>query len=339
MGISIFIEDYKDKRAMKLLEFSKRFKDEESCEQYLREFREERGIICRKCRSHEHYWDKYHKRWRCKECSSETTLTSGTVMQGSKLPLMYWFTAIHLLTSTKNSFSAREMQRQLGHKRYQPIWEMMHKLRSVMGVRDSQYQLTKAVELDEAFFTTDNEEIKKAKEKDKPLKRGAGSQRQSKVLVMVESEATIPTKKSHKSRKAGHIRMVHIPDLLSETVKCEAIKAIDKESQITMDDSKSHVKLDGEFKETEKKVVKPEDAPKVLPWVHIAISNAKSMFLNLYHGIKDEYLQSYLDEFCYKFNRMYFGEHLFDRLMIASITYTPVFKHRIHNKNISPSCG
>lgn len=324
---------------MKLLEFSKMFKDEESCEQYLREVREERGIICRKCGSDEHYWDKYHKRWRCKECGSETTLTSGTVMQGSKLPLMYWFTAIHFLTSTKNSFSAKEMQRQLGHKRYQPVWEMMHKLRSVMGVRDSQYQLAKEVELDEAFFTTDNEEIRKATGKGKSLKRGAGSQRQSKVLVMVESEAIIPTKKSHKSRKAGHIRMVHIPDLLSETVKNEAIKAINKESQIIMDASTSHVKLDDEFKEIEKKVVKQKDAPKVLPWVHIAISNAKSMFLNLYHGIKDEYLQSYLDEFCYKFNRMYFGEHLFDRLMIASVTYTPAFKHRIYNKNVSPSCG
>ena len=62
-------------------------------------------------------------------------------MHGSKLPLMYWFTAIHLMTSTKKTFSALEMQRQLGHKRYQPIWEMMHKLRSVMGLRDGKYNL------------------------------------------------------------------------------------------------------------------------------------------------------------------------------------------------------
>lgn len=45
-------------------------------------------------------------------------------MPGSKLSLMYWFTAIHLLTATKKTFSAKEIQRQLGHKRYQPIWEM-----------------------------------------------------------------------------------------------------------------------------------------------------------------------------------------------------------------------
>lgn len=324
---------------MRLLEFSKTFIDEESCEKHFREVREKAGIKCSKCGNHTHYWDKYNKRWECKKCGHEMSLTSGTVMEGSKLPLMYWFSAIHLLTATKNSFSAKEMQRQLGHKRYQPIWEMMHKLRSVMGLRDSQYQLTNEVELDEAFFTTDNDEVQNKKENGKPLKRGAGSERKSKVLVMVESEASIPTKKTHKSRKSGYIRMVHLPDLLSETIKEEAIKAINQESHILMDDSKSHTKLDGEFKEVEKKVVKEEDASKVLPWVHIAISNAKSRFLNLYHGIKNEYLQSYLDEFCYKFNRMYFGDRLFDRLMIAAITYTPSFKHRIYNKNIPPVCG
>ncbi len=69
--------------------------------------------------------------------------------------------------------------------------------------------------------------------------------------------------------------MVHIPNLLLATIKCEAIKIIDKESQVIMDDSKSHVKLDGEFKEIEKKVVKQKDAPKVLPWVHLVSSQSK----------------------------------------------------------------
>ena len=52
-------------------------------------------------------------------------MRSGTVMQGSKLPFRYWFIAMHLLTATKKAISALEMQRQIGHKRYQPIWEMM----------------------------------------------------------------------------------------------------------------------------------------------------------------------------------------------------------------------
>ena len=58
-----------------------------------------------------------------------------------------------------------------------------------------------------------------------------------------------------------------------------------------------------------------------LPWVHIAISNAKRQLLNSYHNIKPEFLQAYVDEFCYKFNRRYFGEALFGRLLVASVSY------------------
>ncbi len=91
---------------------------------------------------------------------------------------------MHLLTSTKKSFSAKEMQRQLGHKRYEPIWAMMHKIRLIMGLRDEHYQLTDEIELDEAYFETVNLEYKKKES----LKRGKGSQRQATVLVMAESK-------------------------------------------------------------------------------------------------------------------------------------------------------
>ena len=69
---------------------------------------------------------------------------------------------------------------------------------------------------------------------------------------------------------------------------------------------------------------------KVLPWVHISISNAKRSILDTYHDIKGDILQLYLNEFCYKFNRRYFGFHLFDRLELCACTYRTSFKHRIY---------
>jgi len=183
---------------MKLIDFFKRFDSEESCEKYLREVREKECVVCSKCRCTKHYWDKASKRWRCSECGHETTLTSGTVMHGSKLPLMYWFTAIHLLTATKKTISASEMQRQLGHKRYQPIWEMMHKLRSAIGKRDDNYKLSGTIELDEKYFTTDT-----TLDNGEKLKSGIGSQRKTKILVMVESEDSDSPKRGQKSRKCG----------------------------------------------------------------------------------------------------------------------------------------
>jgi hypothetical protein len=58
----------------------------------------------------------------------------------------------------------------------------------------------------------------------------------------------------------------------------------------------------------------------IFPWVHTAISNAKRKTLGLHHQVKDCYMQNYLNEFCYKFNRRFFGEKLFDRLVVATIS-------------------
>ena len=60
-----------------------------------------------------------------------------------------------------------------------------------------------------------------------------------------------------------------------------------------------------------------ETTATTLKWVHIAISNAKRNLLGVYHKIKGKYLQLYLDEFCYKLNRRYFGNRIFHRLVLA----------------------
>lgn len=72
-------------------------------------------------------------------------------MEHSKLSLSTWFYTMHLMTSVKQVLSAKEVQHQLGASQYPPVWLMM-KLRNIMGKRDSVYQLSDEVELDEAFF-------------------------------------------------------------------------------------------------------------------------------------------------------------------------------------------
>src|SRR5690554_6835380 len=199
---------------MNLIEFITQYPDEESCKQKFKEYREQVGVICSKCGGTSHYWKKDKEQYECKQCKTRTTLKSGTVMHKSKLPYRYWFIAMHLLTSTKKSFSAKEIQRQLGHKRYAPIWHMVHKLRKTMGRRDEEYILAGRIELDEGYFST---EIAK-EEKDQPLKRGRGSQRKSKVLVMAESEMVESPKAGKKPRRVGYLKMRVIDDLKKETI-------------------------------------------------------------------------------------------------------------------------
>ncbi len=70
----------------------------------------------------------------------------------SKLPFQYWMICIELMTLSKKSFSALEIQRILDHKRYEPIWLMMHKIRRVMSKRNQKYKLNGCIEFDEDFF-------------------------------------------------------------------------------------------------------------------------------------------------------------------------------------------
>ena len=243
-------------------------------------------------------------------------------MHGSQLPYRYWFIAIHLLTSTKKSFSASELQRQLGHSTYHPIRALLHKLRMAMGKRDSKYSLEEVIELDEGFFTTETGE----NEKDKPLKRGRGSQRKTKVVIMAES--SLSTKKG-KLRNVGHIKMFVIEDLKAETINSKVSGNIGKNSMIDSDHSTSYTNFHTLVREHRPKVIPKNEVGKMLPWVHIVISNAKRILLDIFHDVQSEYLQSYLNEFCYKFNRRYFGEKMFDKLMIVAVNYKNQIKYNI----------
>ncbi len=303
---------------MNLLNFISQYPDEDSCKQKFKAIRDSVGVTCSVCNSNEHNWIQNKWQYECKKCGKRTTLQSGTALHGSRLPFRYWFVAMHLITSTKKSFSALELQRQLGHNRYEPIWLLLHKLRDVMGQRDKEYQLTDVIELDEGFFST----ITVDSEKDQPLKRGRGSQKKSKVLVMVESIPVegVKTKKG-KQRKVGHIRMVVVDDLKSNTIKDIVGVEIAEKSIIDTDNSNSYAKFNEIDVEHRPKVIPKEKVNEILPWVHIAISNAKRLLLDIHHDIEPQYLQSYLNEFCYKFNRRYFGDKLFDRLLIACASY------------------
>lgn len=317
---------------MNILEFIKKFPNEESCRLKFKEQRDQVGIICHKCNCKEHYWLENKQCYECKHCHSRQSLRSGTVMQNSKLPFRYWFITIHLLTSTKKSFSTEELRCQLGHKRYQPIWEMVNKLRDVMGKRDNEYKLSGQMELDDAFFTT---EISND-QKNEPLKRGRGSQSKTKVLVMAESETVENPKKGCKPKRINHIKMQIIDDLKADTITDIVKEQVEESAELTTDNSTSYTKLIEHVNSHIAKIVEPEMISLVLPWVHIAISNAKRLLLDVHHKIKTQYLQYYLNEFCYKFNRRYFGEKIFDRLLIAAVSYTPDFKSKIYNRTL---CG
>ena len=97
-------------------------------------------------------------------------------------------------------------------------------------------------------------------------------------------------------------------------------ESIDDKTIVFTDKSTSYVDIADyvELHITEKS--SKDTTKETLKWVHIFISKAKRNLLGNYHKIKGKYLQLYLNEFVYKLNRRYFGEQLFDRVVVAAIT-------------------
>jgi len=294
---------------MRILEFLNRFPDENSCREHFRLKRESQGLVCKKCGCKKHYWLKSKWQWQCSSCRFRTTLRSGTIMEHAKLPFMTWYQAIIFITFSKKGISALELQRQLNHSRYESIWSMVHKIRKAMGTENDLSQLEGMIEFDDGYFEVATPQKKK-------LKRGRGSKKQAKVAVMAESVIleNIKTGKQYTHFRNMKMKLAdgHHLESTNEIIQ----QYIHPQSIILSDQSNSYNEIEKLVEYHITKKSNKETTSNFLKWVHIGISNAKRKLLGIHHKIHKEYLQNYLDEFCYKLNKRR-SDDLFEDLTLT----------------------
>src|SRR5512138_356985 len=159
-----------------LIEFQRRFPDERACAAYLARARWPDGFRCPSC-GHAKGWELATKAftWECAGCGKQTSVTAGTVMHGSKLPLTVWFWAAYLMATHSNGISALQLQRQLGLGSYKSAWLLCAKLRRSM-VASERSPLAGLVEVDETEIV--------CRSKNDPLTCGRGRSHQGKILMV-----------------------------------------------------------------------------------------------------------------------------------------------------------
>jgi len=87
---------------MNIFSFGVHFTDEKSCREHFKAQRDREGVVCKRCKSTEHYWLVNKWSYQCKSCNSRTSLRSGTIMESSKLSFMSWYKTICIsVTNTK----------------------------------------------------------------------------------------------------------------------------------------------------------------------------------------------------------------------------------------------
>lgn len=239
------------------------------------------------------------------DCRHQTSITAGTIFHKTRTPLSIWFWVIFLVAKDKRGVSATSVSKEFPVS-YPTAWTMLHKIRKAMSDRDSHYDLSGIVEVDEGYFGTPT----------KGKKRGRGTE-QSKVLVSVSV---------NKEGKPYFAKMEVIDDLTKNTIQGTITQQIRQNSTIKTDGFRSYSRL--EEKGFLHDIVIPVDIDitEILKSVHTLISNTKAFVAGTYHGLGKKYLQKYLDEYCYRLNRRFWQSQLFDRLLTACInTHTITF--------------
>ena len=201
-----------------LLEFQQRFPDEASCARFLFERRWPNGFVCPACAETRGCLLKSRAyTYECAACGRQTSVTAGTVMHRTKMPLTVWFWAAHLMSTHSNGMSAQQLKGQLGVS-YSTAWLLVQKLRRSM-VDPERDPLVGVVEIDQAEmpFRADDDP-------DSPLKTGE-------ILIIGAVEVVDRTSKKAQKPKAlgskyldtmsGRIRLATIPSNPERVNDCE----------------------------------------------------------------------------------------------------------------------
>lgn len=130
--------------------FREWFPDEAACAVFLEQLRWPGGFVCPACGAAGGWRIADGRWWMCGGCARKTSVTAGTIFEGTRTPLSSWFAAAWCVTSQKQGLSALGLQRALGRGSYQTAWMMLHRFGVAMVRRDRE-RLNGRVEVDETL--------------------------------------------------------------------------------------------------------------------------------------------------------------------------------------------
>jgi transposase-like protein len=298
-----------------LREFQRQFATEDACQDYLTACRWPDGFACPRCGHARVYRLDEHRRWQCAACRYQTSLTAGTILHNTKTPLTVWFWATYLTVTDKRGLSALLLQRQLGLRRYETAWMLLHKLRRAM-VNMAREQLHGDVEIDDTWIGGHQAGLQGS--------RQLRGRRAALVLVAVEK----------RGKASGRVRMAVIPDFKATTLTAFIKQHIASGSTIYTDGLKSFTGLPAAgYTHMPRSQPRPGElrrgAPTVVPLADRAIGNLQQWLVGTHHGVSREQLQVYLDEFVFRHNRRRQPMAAFQTLLGLGTGHAPTPYERI----------
>lgn len=271
-------------------EFAREFPDDDTCLAWLKDQIYPDGILCKNCgRVTPHYRVKSRPSYSCQTCGNHVHPTAGTVFHKSSTSLHLWFSAIYLMSATRCGISAKQLEREIGVN-YKTAHRMFRLIRSLLA-DDVTEPLTGQVEMDETFLNP----RRRASE---PLWPMGHNPRERVVMGSVERHGRIVARHvpaASNLEAMYHLRTFVLPEATIFTDESAIYRQVGKAGY-------AHKRI----KHSAKVYVDGDVHTNTIEgfW-----SNFKRGLDGVYHSISSRHLQSYVDEYSFRYN------HRFDRSM------------------------
>jgi len=289
--------------------FLEQYGSEDQCRTALIQQRWPKGFQCPECGHKGHCRLRRRDVLQCNRCKHQVSPTSGTLFAETKLPLRIWFLAIYLLTQHKNGISALALRRQLGVS-YNTAWLLKHKLMQAMAERDTDRPLSGDVQIDDAYWGGE--------------RHGGGTGR--------GSPGKTPFVAAVQCTPEGHpvaMRMDVVAGFRKTELAAWARRCLVPGSRVVSDGLgcfPAIAEAGCEHTAIATGGGVPEDVRFV--WVNTVLGNVKNALHGTYHALRAKYLQRYLSEFCYRFNRRFDMAAMVPRLLYVAVR-TPPLPYRL----------
>jgi transposase-like protein len=271
------------------------FQDDEKARETLEAIRWPDGPYCPHCGNSDQ--DKIAKGegkahrpglYYCAECNGQFTVTVGTVMERSKIPLSKWLFAMHLVGASKKGISALQLQRMLGVT-YKTAWFLCHRIREAMApkTRGTLGGKGKIVEADESHFG--------GKEKNKHVgkrnRHNIGGKGKQAVFALVERD--------------GMSHSFHIANVTGKTLRPLIVENVSRQSSLMTDEGGQYYHVGKEFARHETVNHSADEYVRADAHSNTAecrFSLMKRAVYGTHHSISEAHLPRYLNEWDFKWN-------------------------------------
>lgn len=244
-------------------------------------------------------------------------------MHGTRTPLLVWFWGAYLATTHTPGLSAVQFQRQLGIKRYETAFQILHRLRAAM-VRPGRGKIGTDgwhVEVDETYVGGRT--------------RGEGRGTTHKVLVAGAVEVRVLTKPRRTGERqlyAGRLRLALVPNRTKPTLERFVQAAVVPGTTVVTDAWTGYEGLTALGYEHHPITINGDQTrtDESLPLIHLVFSNLKAWLLGTHHSVSPRHLPAYLNEFVFRFNRRFYPMTAVDSVLGIGMRTTGPTKEALY---------